>query len=102
MINTDLHVAIVPPPWNQGEDFNWIYYVIIGHTDENKVDKEVLKPIFSDFLSLPIMDGESDEWEDLDEDDQIQLFMKFMSDLDYTVFQPTPGICWLVKYKEMI
>ena len=97
MINTDLHVAIVPEPWNQGEDLNWIQYIIIGHTDKNKVSKEVLELIFNTFLSLPILDDETDEWEDLEIDDQIELFITFMSDLDYTVFQPTNGIRWLVK-----
>jgi hypothetical protein len=89
-----LNVVIVPEPNNQGEDLNWIGYLILGHEDKNQLERDVLNKIFAEFFKLPINDEEHDDWEDLDSTERQVLLSDLMDEKGYTVFPLTHGIMW--------
>lgn len=96
MVN-DLHLVILPEPDNQGEDLNWQQFTVIGHTDPTLLSKPVIQKLVNEFFSLPIMNEDSDEWEDLYTNEKIPIMCDFFEQKGYTVFPNVQGIRWVVS-----
>jgi hypothetical protein len=91
----DHKVVVMPQPGNQGEDLNWISWMVFSHEDETQLAQEIVKPLVAEFLHLPFMDPGHDEWEDLDPAEYTQRFLDFMDVKGYIVF-PLTKLQWCV------
>lgn len=88
-------VVVMPQPGNCGEDLNWINWMVFSHEDESQLAEGVIKPLVQEFLHLPFMDPEHDEWEDLDPIEYTQRFLDFMDVKGYISF-PAAKLQWCV------
>jgi len=83
MTRSTLNVVVFPTVGNEGEDQNWIDWMVVGHEDKTMTESNVIELLVGEFFA----ENKVDDLYELD-DGGNSLFLDFFDKRGYVTFPP--------------